>query len=125
MRLLLDEMFPPAVAEGLRRRGIDAVAIQETPSLRGLPDPEVFVVAQLEHRGLVTENISDFVPLESAWRAEHEDPHHGLVLVAPATFPRHRPRAVGRLVAALASLGTAGGPELGTIVWLAAAGTRP
>ena len=118
MKLLLDEMFPPAVAEGLRRKGVDVVAIQETPPLRGLPDPEVFVVAQIEGRCLVTENIPDFVPLESAWRAEHEGPHYGLVFVAPGTFPRHRQRVVGRLVAALASMTTAGRPEPGTVTWL-------
>lgn len=101
------------------------MAIQETPTLRGLPDPEVFVVAQLEHRCLVTENVPDFVPLESAWRAEHEEPHYGLVLVAPGTFPRHRPRVVGHLVAALVAMVTSGRPEPGEIGWLAPAGTQP
>ena len=64
MRLLLDEMFPPSVTEGLRRRGIDAVAIREMPSMRGLPDPEVFVAAQLDERCLVTENVPDLVQVE-------------------------------------------------------------
>ena len=118
MRLLLDEMFPPSVAEGLRRRGADVTAAQEIPSLRGLPDPQLFVAAQLAQRCLVTENIGDFVLVESAWRAEHEEPHHGLVLVAPGAFPRHRPRTVGRLVAALEKLVKAGRPAPGLVAWL-------
>jgi predicted nuclease of predicted toxin-antitoxin system len=118
VRLLLDEMFPPSVAEGLRRRGIDAVAIQETPSMRGLPDPEVFVAAQLDERCLVTENVPDFVQVEAAWRSEQEAPHHGLVLVAPGAFPRHHRQIVGRLVKALAATVEAGCPEPGTVGWL-------
>jgi hypothetical protein len=118
VRLLLDEMFPPSIAESLRRRGCDVVAAQETPSLRGLPDPQLFVAAQLGQRCLVTENISDFVLVESAWRAEHEEPHHGLILVAPGAFPRHQPRTVGRLVAALDKLAKAGRPEPGLVAWL-------
>ena len=87
MKLLLDEMFPPSIAEGLRRKGREVVAVQETPAPRGLSDPQLFVTAQLEHRVLVTENISDFVQVESAWRAEQEAPHSGLILVAPGAFP--------------------------------------
>ena len=86
MKLLLDEMFPAAVAEGLRRQGVDVIAIQETLPLRGLPDRGVFVAAQLERRCLVTENIGDFVRVEAAWRSEHDAPHCGLILAAPA-FP--------------------------------------
>ena len=95
-------------------------AAQETPSLRGLPDPQLFVTAQLSQRCVVTENIPDFVLVESAWRAEHEEPHHGLILVAPGAFPRHQPRTVGRLVAALEKLMKAGRPESGLVVWLEA-----
>lgn len=122
MRLLLDEMFPPSVADGLRRRGIDAIAIQETPPLRGLPDREVFVAAQLEQQCLVTENVADFVLVEAAWRSEHGGPHAGLILVAPGAFPRHRPRVVGQLVRALAEAAAVGVPEPGMVVWLQHAG---
>ena len=38
MRLLLDEMYPPVAAEQLRSRGIDAVAVKESPALMGLED---------------------------------------------------------------------------------------
>jgi len=118
VRLLLDEMFPPAVGQGLRRKGRDVIAVQETPSLRGLPDPQLFVAAQLDGRVLVTENIPDFVLVEAAWRAEHEQAHHGLVLVAPGAFPRHRQGTIGKLVAALDRLVGAGRPEPGMVTWL-------
>jgi Domain of unknown function (DUF5615) len=118
VRLLLDEMFPPSIADGLRRRGVDAVAIQETPSMRGLPDPQVFVAAQLDERCLVTENIADYVPIEAAWRSAHERPHHGLVLVAPGAFSRHDRRTVGRLVTALHATAAAGRPDRGMVTWL-------
>ncbi|MDP9463327.1 MAG: DUF5615 family PIN-like protein [Actinomycetota bacterium] len=118
MRLLLDELFSPNVAEGLRRRGIDALSIQASPHLRGLPDDQVFVIAQLDRRVLVTESIADFVIVESAWRAEHEKPHHGLVFVAPGSFTRHKRGAIGQLVIALARLAEQGGVDEGTVSWL-------
>ena len=59
MRLLIDEMFAAAIADSLRDSGIDAIAIQEVPELRGLPDDQVFVHAQLEQRCVVTENVAD------------------------------------------------------------------
>ena len=118
MRLLLDEMFSSAVERGLRKRALDATAIQEMPALRGLPDIDVFVAAQLDQRVTVTENIADFMAIELAWRAEHEQPHAGLVLVAPRAFPRHQRRVTGRLVDALFALASTGRPEPGTIAWL-------
>ena len=118
MKLLLDEVFPAAVAEGLRRRGVDAIAIQETQPLRGLPDREVLVAAQLERRCLVTENIGDFVRVESAWRSEHDTPHCGVILVAPGAFPRHQRRVVGRLVDALTTAAKTESGELGIVMWL-------
>ncbi len=86
--------------------------------MRGLPDPEVFVAAQLHERCLVTENVADFVQVEAAWRSEHESPHHGLVLVAPGAFPRHHRQIVARLVKALAATIESDHPEPGTVAWL-------
>jgi predicted nuclease of predicted toxin-antitoxin system len=120
VKLLLDEMFPAAVAEGLRRRGVDAIAIQETMPLRGLPDREVFVAAQLERRCVVTENIGDFVRVEAAWRSDHDTPHCGLILVAPGAFPRHHRRVVGQLVDALTTAAETESAEVGTVTWLQA-----
>lgn len=118
MRLLIDEMFAAAIAESLRDAGVDAVAIQEVPELRGLPDDQVFVHAQLERRWVVTENIADFVAVEHAWRAEQPRPHHGLILVHPKAFPRHHRGAIGRIASALQILATDTTVEPGTVLWL-------
>lgn len=95
MRLLLDEMFPPAVAEALRARGHDAVAVVEREGLPGTQDPELFELAQLERRAIVTENVSDFVRLDRAWREAGRE-HYGLVLALKRTGTGER--IVGRLV---------------------------
>lgn len=118
MRFLLDEMFSPAIAVGLRARGVAVVALPESPDGRGLPDEHVFVRAQLEQRCLITENIADFVLIEAAWWAGQTVPHWGLVLVAPGTFVRHRRGAVGQLVRAIQALARSSHLAPGAVVWL-------
>lgn len=104
MKLLLDEMFPPMIAERLRdQHGCDVVAISERDELRGLPDTDVFVAAQDEKRAVVTENVSDFRPIAREWQAMGRT-HFGLVLTTNRRFPRSRARTAGRLVTALKSL---------------------
>ncbi len=70
MRLLLDEMFPPAVARALREQGHDVVAVLEVTDLVGASDVELFSWAQQERRAIVTENVADFLALERDARAE-------------------------------------------------------
>ncbi|MGH3433042.1 MAG: DUF5615 family PIN-like protein [Thermocrispum sp.] len=115
MKLLLDEMMQRTVAEQLRRRGRDVVAVTERPDLRGLPDREVFVRAQAEGRAVVTYNHSDFLPVA----AEHQPSgrsHHGLVLVSPKRFPQGA--STGKLLNAIDRVVTAGPPYDGFIHWL-------
>lgn len=103
MRLLVDEMYPAEVAEQLRRRGRDVVAVTERKELRALADSAIFAEAQADRRAVVTENVADFVPI--ADEADHRGrPHHGLVLIDPAKFPRGDRRTVGRLVRELGRL---------------------
>ncbi len=118
MKLLLDEMFSAAIATALRNAGVDAIAVQERAELRGLSDPALFVHAQLDARCVITENIADFMAVDAAWRAEQTRPHHGLILVAPRAFPRHRRGAVGRLARAILGLINRGQVERGAVVWL-------
>lgn len=60
MRFLIDEMFPPAVAEVLRDdHGHDAVHVTEV-GLRAAEDPEVAAAARTQDRALVTENVIHF-----------------------------------------------------------------
>jgi hypothetical protein len=103
LRLLLDEMYPPSIAEGLRARGHDAVVIVERHELRNLADPEVFAAAQSERRAVVTENVADYVPIANDHDARGRA-HHGLVLVHPARYPRGRARTIGAMVTALDEL---------------------
>jgi hypothetical protein len=103
LKLLLDEMYPASIADGLRARRQDAVAVVERAELRGISDAEVFAAAQAERRAVVTENVSDYVPIAN----EHDirgTSHHGLVLVDPARYPRGKPRTIGRMVRALDAL---------------------
>ncbi len=103
LKLLLDEMYPPAIAEQLRRRGHDADAVAAKAELRALADPEIFAVAQHEQRVVVTENIDDFSAIADTHdRGGH--PHHGLILLHPHRYPRGNARTIGRMVTALERL---------------------
>jgi hypothetical protein len=59
VKLLIDSMLPPRVADDLNEMGHDAV----TPALIGahnLPDDVLIELASVERRVIVTENASDF-----------------------------------------------------------------
>lgn len=80
MKLLLDEMLPPVIAEQLRDREHDVVAVAERDDLVGCEDREVFEAALAESRAVVTENVPDFMRLDRSFRAAGRD-HHGLLFV--------------------------------------------
>lgn len=103
MRLLLDEMFPSAIAVSLREAGHDVVAVQEMPSLHGWPDSWLLAEAQRQGRALVTENVRDFMRLLST-RAGDAEPHYGVILTASGELSRHRKRFIGATVSALAGV---------------------
>lgn len=102
MRLLLDELFPPAIAVQLRRHGHDAATVQEL-GLTGASDEVVWERASGEDRILVTENARDLVPLAQAsvTRGRH---HPGLIVTSNRSLPRHRGGGIGSLVLALLRL---------------------
>ena len=95
--LLLDEMFSPVIAEQLRDKGHDVLAVAADPRLRAMDDAELYEWARSNGRRLVTENAKDFRPL--LWREETKA-GPGILLTSSRTFPRSR-RSVGLLVAAL------------------------
>lgn len=109
MRILLDEMYPPAIAEQLRARGHDVEAVTERSELRALPDEEIFAVAQDEHRAVVTENVVDFLPIADR-REARGTPHHGLILVDPAKYRRGDASTIGRMVSTLLGESTGEAP---------------
>ena len=100
MRLLLDEMYPSVVAERLRARGHDVVAVTERPELRSLADAEVFTVSQRERRTVVTENVADFASIADSLD-ERGQAHFGLVLIDPVKYRRGHSRTIGRMVTGL------------------------
>ena len=117
MALLLDEMLSGAIAEQLRARGIDAVAIVEDPALVGTADEDLLAHAAVAQRVLVTVNVADFAAIATDWRAAGRG-HAGLVYVTNRTFAQDR-SFVGAIVSALAALIDAGGlPQSGTETFL-------
>lgn len=45
LKLLIDEMYTPVIAEQLRERGGDVEAVAERAELRALPDEDLFSLA--------------------------------------------------------------------------------
>jgi predicted nuclease of predicted toxin-antitoxin system len=112
MKLLLDEMYAPAIAEQLRERGRDVASLHDAGHrvLEGAPDEEVWARAVAEDRVLVSENVQDFRRIEAQALAAGE-PTPGLIFTTDRQFPRGHPATIGRLVLALESLfATAPGP---------------
>jgi hypothetical protein len=104
VKLLIDEMYSPIVTRRLcEEHAADAVPVLDRSDLRGRPDDEIFEVAQLESRTIVTENVPDYLRLARNHVAAG-GLHHGLVLTTNRGFPRARPSTTARLVEALADV---------------------
>lgn len=101
-RLLLDEMLSGTIADPLRRRGYDVVAVVEDASLVSTPDEDLLAHATEQQRVLVTANIADFAAIAGDWRTGGRV-HHGIVYVAYRTFGQDR-SFIGALVDALGAL---------------------
>lgn len=116
MRLLLDEMLPAVIAQQLRNRGHDVLAVDELLELRGLPDDELFEHAQCEARAVVTYNRDDFLTLDD--RYHHAGGiHHGIVILNPRPFVQGS-QTIGVLVTSLDAFLTADPPYPGFVHWL-------
>lgn len=100
-------MFSGVLAQQLRRRGHDAVAIQEAgyARLQGASDRDVFEAALVERRAIVTEDVSGFRSLEIEAAAEGRAVPV-FIFTTDRQFPRGDPATVGRLVRALNDLVT-------------------
>ena len=88
--LLLDEMFSGAIAEQLRAKGHDVIAVVADPALVGLSDDQILAHATDTRRALVTANIKDFILLDARYRAANQV-HAGLILSRRRPSPRTAP----------------------------------
>ena len=119
-RLLLDEMFSPAIAAELRERGHDVIAVADRPDLRAKSDEEIFAWAGAERRWLLTENVKDFRPIMLR-SLQAGLPGCGLLFTSSRAFPRSR-KNPGPLIRALQAWPAAGPPAPPvTESWLPAA----
>jgi hypothetical protein len=100
VRLLLDEMHAPSIADALTRDNHDVVAVAGVPGLRGLADPDLLEYAAAADRALVTENVADYIPLATQWASEGRT-HAGLIFTNPKRFDRASLAYPGNLIAAL------------------------
>ena len=121
MRLLLDEQISPEIAEALRRRGHDVVAVAERQDLRSLADADILAAATAEGRAVASVNVRDFASLGER-RLPSREWHAGVVLISRRAAPGSRD-AFGILIRALdAFLGARTGAEelVGRVIWLEA-----
>lgn len=98
MKALVDEQLSADIAEALRRRGHDVVAVTERADLTRRSDEHLMQVAAAEDRAVITNNIKDFRPIAAA-RLTAGHGHAGLILV-PSTRARTR-AATRRLTEAI------------------------
>jgi len=85
IRLLIDEDVSkgPRLAAALRRRGFDAMAVQEVGRM-GLFDDELLDYAAAEGRAFLTFNIKDFVRYAREWYEAGKE-HPGIIVSAHLT----------------------------------------
>jgi hypothetical protein len=99
VKLLLDEMFAPAIARELRSRGHDVESVSARSDWRALSDAEVMEVARRERRAIVTNNLRDFRSLHHEAIVPGGSGHFGMVFV-PGSYRRTK-ADIGRIVTAL------------------------
>jgi len=77
--ILLDEDVHSVLAEALRKRGYDAIHVQELDR-KGRPDAEQLHFAVLQNRCIVSFNVADFVQLHNEY--VQADRHHWGIVVS-------------------------------------------
>jgi predicted nuclease of predicted toxin-antitoxin system len=102
LKRLLDEMYPPALAETLRADGIEVDTVAER-GLGGRSDPDVLTAAAADGYVVLTENVSDFARI-AAERLTAGGHHPGVVIALSCRFSR-RPNGIPKIAAAMRALG--------------------
>ena len=99
MRLLLDEMFSPAIARELCARGHDVQAVAGHPEWEALSDPQVMTLARTERRAIVTNNVRDYRPLHVEAVTPGGQGHFGMIFMS-GNYRRTK-SDIGRIIADL------------------------
>jgi hypothetical protein len=94
-------MYPVALAEALRARGIDACTAQEL-GLAGRSDTDLFTTAVQEGYAVLSENVSDFARI-SAEHLTTGNHHPGVLIALSSRFSRRR-AGISTLVTALVAV---------------------
>lgn len=102
MRLLLDEMLSPLIAQELRSRGHDVLAVAGDHDHEGMSDLEVMALARAERRAVVTNNLRDYRPLHHEAIMPGGAGHYGMIFM-PGAYRRTK-ADTGRIIAALEAL---------------------
>ena len=100
VKLLLDEMHAPGIADNLTEESFDVVAVAAQPELRGMTDEDLLTHATNQELVLVTENVADFMPLAAQWAGAGKA-HTGLAFTNPKQFNRATVAYPGNVIAAL------------------------
>jgi hypothetical protein len=98
LKLLLDEMYPPALIEALRGHGVEAYIVVER-GLGGRSDPDVLAAAAAEGYVLLTENVADFARI-AAQRLTAGEHHPGVLIALSSRFSR-RPGGIPKIATAI------------------------
>jgi predicted nuclease of predicted toxin-antitoxin system len=98
LKLLLDEMYPPALADALRAAGIEAVTVNEE-GLGGRSDPEILGAVAEGGYALLTENVADFARIATEQVASGKH-HPGVLITLSSRFSR-RPHGISAIAAAV------------------------
>jgi predicted nuclease of predicted toxin-antitoxin system len=98
LKLLVDEMYPPALAVALRAQGIEAATVVEL-GLAGRSDFDILATAEAGNYVVLTENVSDFARL-AAERVTAGDHHPGVLIALSSRFSR-RPAGINAIVSAV------------------------
>ncbi|HZQ84766.1 MAG TPA: DUF5615 family PIN-like protein [Acidimicrobiales bacterium] len=101
MKVLLDEMYPPALSESLRAASLDASTAAEL-GLAGRSDLELFTAAVAGELVVLTENVADFARIATEHVLAGGD-HPGVLIALSSRFSR-RPAGVARIAAAVATV---------------------
>ena len=115
--LLLDEMLSGHIADQLRSKGHDVLAVVADPAMLALPDDQILAHATATGRALVTANIKDFMPLDVQYRAVGQL-HAGLILISSRTFRQDRAYTAAITGALSAFLDQYPGMQPGQVVFL-------